>query len=448
MKNSNEKVIVRFAPSPTGLFHVGSARVALFNYIFVKQNKGKFILRIEDTDKERSKKEYENDILTGMEWLGFKYDEFFRQSEREEIYKKYIEKLINEDKAYVSKEEVKEEGQRSEVIRFRNPNKKVKFHDLIRGDIEFDTTELGDFVIAKSLNEPIFHLVVVIDDFEMGITHIIRGEDHISNTPRHILIQEAIGAPTPTYAHLPLILAEDRAKLSKRKHGEITSVKYYQKMGYLPEAFVNFISMVGWNPGGDIEMMSLDEIINKFDIEKVQKGGAIFNKEKLLWFNKEYLKKLPVEKIKEEIGKRLPSDCQDKEILSKIYQIIVDRINVWSDIEKMISDEDIQYFFKNPEVKKEMVVWKKGGTEQEAAENLKLVSEILEKVSGDDFSAEKIKESLWKTAEEKGKGNVLWPLRVSLSGKEKSPDPFILCSMLGKEITLLRIKSTIELLTK
>ena len=353
MKNSNEKVIVRFAPSPTGLFHVGSARVALFNYIFVKQNKGKFILRIEDTDKERSKKEYENDILTGMEWLGFKYDEFFRQSEREEIYKKYIEKLINEDKAYVSKEEVKEEGQRSEVIRFRNPNKKVKFHDLIRGDIEFDTTELGDFVIAKSLNEPIFHLVVVIDDFEMGITHIIRGEDHISNTPRHILIQEAIGAPTPTYAHLPLILAEDRAKLSKRKHGEITSVKYYQKMGYLPEAFVNFISMVGWNPGGDIEMMSLDEIINKFDIEKVQKGGAIFNKEKLLWFNKEYLKKLPVEKIKEEIGKRLPSDCQDKEILSKIYQIIVDRINVWSDIEKMISDEDIQYFFKNPEVKKE-----------------------------------------------------------------------------------------------
>ncbi|MCX6717904.1 MAG: glutamate--tRNA ligase family protein, partial [Candidatus Taylorbacteria bacterium] len=249
------------------------------------------MLRIEDTDKIRSTKESEDDIMTGIKWLGLSYDEFFRQSERERIYKAYIEKLISEDKAYISKEEVKEEGQRAEVIRFRNPNKKVKFNDLIRGEIEFDTTELGDFVIAKSLEEPVFHLVVVVDDFEMGVTHIIRGEDHISNTPRHILIQEAISAPTPIYAHLPLMLAEDRAKLSKRKHGEMTSVKYYQKMGYTPGAFVNFLAFVGWNPGTEKEIFSLDEMIQEFDISKVQKAGAIFNPQKLLWYNKEYIKK-------------------------------------------------------------------------------------------------------------------------------------------------------------
>ncbi|MFA6226965.1 MAG: glutamate--tRNA ligase [Candidatus Paceibacterota bacterium] len=448
MSNSDKKVVVRFAPSPTGLFHVGSARVALFNYVFAKQNQGKFLLRIEDTDKERSKKEYTDDILNGMKWLGLSYDESFKQSEREHVYKKYIENLIKEDKAYISKEEIKEEGQRAEVIRFRNPNKKIKFKDLIRGEIEFDTTELGDFVIAKSLEEPIFHVVVVIDDFEMGITHVIRGEDHISNTPRHILIQEALGAPTPIYAHLPLILAEDRAKLSKRKHGEMTSVKYYEKMGYLPEAFINFISMVGWNPGSDIEMMTIEDIINKFDIGKVQKGGAIFNKEKLLWFNKEYLKRLPGEKIKEEIGKRLPSNCQDKDIVDKITPIITERINVWSDIDKMVADGDIQYFFEKPSIKEEILVWKKGGTEDEAKENLSLVSTLLVKISEDNFNKDSVKETIWKIAEEKGRGNVLWPLRVSLSGKEKSPDPFVLCEILGKKETLQRIENAITILSK
>lgn len=444
----NNKIVVRFAPSPTGLFHVGSARVALFNYIFAKQNNGKFILRIEDTDKERSKEEYTDDILNGIKWLGFKYDELYKQSEREGIYKKYIEKLIKEDKAYISKEETKEEGQRAEVIRFRNPNKKIKFKDLIRGEIEFDTTELGDFVIAKSLEEPIFHLVVVIDDFEMGITHIIRGEDHISNTPRHILIQEAIGAQTPTYAHLPLILAEDRAKLSKRKHGEITSVKYYERMGYLPEAFINFISMVGWNPGSDIEMMTIEDIIKRFDISKVQKGGAIFNKEKLLWFNKEYLKRLPIEKINEEVGKRLPKNCQNKETLGRIIPIISERINVWSDIDQMLSDGDIQYYFERPVVQKTMLVWKKGGTEIEARENLSVVSAMLEKVSENNFTKDSVKEAIWKTAEEKGRGNVLWPLRVALSGKEKSPDPFTLCEVFGKKETLGRVRDAIDLLIK
>ncbi len=444
---SNANIKVRFAPSPTGLFHVGSARVALFNYIFAKQNNGEFILRIEDTDKERSKKEYEDDILSGIKWLGLDYDKIYKQSERTEIYKKYIEKLIAEDKAYISKEEVKEVGQRAEVIRFRNPNKKVKFNDLIRGEIEFDTTELGDFVIAKSIDEPIFHLVVVIDDFEMKISHIIRGEDHISNTPRHILIQEAIGAPTPIYAHLPLILAEDRSKLSKRKHGEITSVKYYEKMGYIPEAFVNFLAMLGWNPGSDLEIMSMKDLIGRFDMAKVQKGGAIYNQEKLLWFNKEYVKKLPREKIIEEIKKRLPENCQDEEIIGKIEPMIAERIGVFSDIDTMSADGDLEYFFESPKLVKEMIIWKKGGTDTEAKGNLSQVFNILSEVNEKDFTLENIKEKIMKLADEKGKGNVLWPLRVTLSGKEKSPDPFTLVSVLGKKESLERITSAIGILS-
>jgi glutamyl-tRNA synthetase len=441
MTGLDNKIVVRFAPSPTGLFHVGSARVALFNYIFAKQNNGKFILRIEDTDKERSKKEYEEDILNGMKWLGFSYDELYRQSERSGIYKKYIEKLIAENKAYISKEEVKEPGQRAEVIRFRNPKKKVKFNDLIRGEIEFDTTDLGDFIIAKSFDEPVFHLVVVIDDFEMGVTHIIRGEDHISNTPRHILIQEAIGATVPIYAHLPLMLALDRAKLSKRIHGEMTSVKYYEKMGYIPEAFVNFLSMVGWNPGGDLEMMSMDDLINKFDIGKVQKGGAIFNQQKLSWFNKEYLKLLPEEQIMKEIRKRFPENCHDIKIIQKIYNTISERIFVFSDIDKMVADGDIQYFFHTPKVSSDMIIWKKGGTLEQAKENLSLIAAIIKEISEKDFTLEILKDKLMKLAIEKGKGNVLWPLRVALSGKEKSPDPFTLLFLLGKDESIKRVEA-------
>ena len=195
---TTNNVVVRMAPSPTGNLHVGGARTALYNFLFARKNKGKFILRIEDTDKERSKKEFENDIFESFEWLGLQYDESYRQSERGEVYKNYLEKMLHHDSVYEADDK---------VIRFRNPNKKVKFNDLIRGEIEFDTTELGDFVIAKSINEPLYHLAVVIDDFASKITHVIRGEDHISNTPRQILIQESIGAPRPLYAHLPLILA-------------------------------------------------------------------------------------------------------------------------------------------------------------------------------------------------------------------------------------------------
>ena len=277
--NSKEKVIVRMAPSPTGRFHVGGARTALFNFLFARKNNGKFILRIEDTDKERSKKEFEDDIFESLEWLGLKYDEFYRPSERGEIYRNYIETMLNNSSIYEADDK---------VIRFRNPNKKVKFSDMVRGEIEFDTTELKDFVIAKSVNEPLYHLAVVIDDFESGITHVIRGEDHISNTPRQILIQETIGAPRPLYAHLPLILAPDRSKLSKRKHGESVSLDYYRNKGYSPEAIINYLALLGWNPGTEQEIFTLDELINVFDLSRVHKGGAIFDEKKLAWVNRKH----------------------------------------------------------------------------------------------------------------------------------------------------------------
>ena len=267
------------APSPTGNFHVGSARTALFNFLFARKNNGKFILRIEDTDKERSKKEFEDDIFESLEWLGLKHDELYRQSERGEVYKSYIEKMLDEGSVYESDDK---------VIRFKNPNKKIKFNDLIRGEIEFDTTELEDFVIAKSVNEPLYHLAVVIDDFESGITHVIRGEDHISNTARQILIQEAIGAPRPIYAHLPLILAPDRSKLSKRKHGESVSLDYYRNKGYSPAAIINYLALLGWNPGTEQEIFTLEELIKVFDLSRVHKGGAIFDEKKLAWVNRKH----------------------------------------------------------------------------------------------------------------------------------------------------------------
>lgn len=282
----SQKIITRFPPSPTGPLHIGNVRTALFNYLFAKQHGGDFIVRIEDTDKARSKKEYEDEMLESLKWLGLKRDgELLHQSERTEIYKKYLQKLIHEHKAYISTET---EGENREVVRFCNPNKSVKFEDLIRGVVEFDTTELKDFVIAKSVDEPLYHFVVVVDDFESGVTHVIRGEDHISNTPRQILIQEAIGASRPLYAHLPLILAQDRSKLSKRKHGESVSLNYYRNKGYSPEAIINYLALLGWNPGTEQEIFTLEELINVFDLTRVHKGGAIFDEKKLAWVNRKH----------------------------------------------------------------------------------------------------------------------------------------------------------------
>jgi glutamyl-tRNA synthetase len=398
---------------------------------------------------ERSKQEYADDIVNGLKWLGIEidYSNPYKQSEHGDIYKKYIELMLKNNTAYISKEEIKEEGQRAEVIRLRNPGRKIKYEDMIRGEIEVDTTELGDFIIAKSLTEPIYHLAVVVDDFEMGVTHIIRGEDGIYNTPRQILIQEAIGAPRPIYAHMPFILNEDRSKLSKRKQGELVSLKYYKEQGYLPEVMVNFLSLCGWNPGTDQEILSMAELIEKFDIIKVQKSGAIFNKEKLLWMNKEYIKRLSKERLEKEIKEKLDKKYSyTPELLNKILPTITDRISTFGELEKYVTEGEFDYFFIAPTPIKEMLIWKKDTDFSIPKNNLQKLSEIIKTIPETDFVEEKLKEIIMPKAEELGRGSALWPLRVALSGKDKSPDPFTLLSTLGKEESLERIGTALNIL--
>ncbi|MEK7668982.1 MAG: glutamate--tRNA ligase [Patescibacteria group bacterium] len=451
---NKEKVVVRFPPSPTGLFHIGNARTFLFNYLFAKQNDGQIVFRLEDTDKERSKKEYANDIIENLKWLGIEPDfaTTVKQSERSEIYKKYLEKLISEDKAYLA-EERKDENDEAystssgQVIRFRNPNKKIVFNDLIRGDIEFDTTELKDFVIAKSLEEPVYHLAVVIDDFEMGVNYVIRGDDGISNTPRQILIQEAIGAPRPIYAHLPLILAPDKTKLSKRKHGEQVSVSYYREKGYLPEAIKNFLAMVGWNPGIDQEIFSMTELIKIFDIKKVQKKGAIFNVEKLDWLNREYILHLSdkekFENFNSEFSKTKwggSEKTKDEVFMQKLLKLFLDKIHRWGEVKELVEMGEYDYFFEKPVLETNKICWKGEGKEKAKS----ITEEVLSIMDEKDY--EKIKEEIWKLAEKEGKGEVLWPLRYALSGREKSPDPFTLIEILGIPEVINRIKNAIQTL--
>ncbi|OHA58646.1 MAG: hypothetical protein A2571_02660 [Candidatus Vogelbacteria bacterium RIFOXYD1_FULL_44_32] len=427
-------IVTRFAPSPTGLLHAGNYRTAVFSYLFARQNGGKFILRIEDTDRERSKPEYEANILESLAWLGLDFDEKYRQSENAPVHREYLEKMIASGHAYISKETPVKEGDRSEVIRFKNPNKVVTFSDLIRGEISFDTTELKDFVIAKSLDEPVFHLAVVVDDFTEGMTHIIRGEDHISNTPRQILIQEAIGAPRPIYAHLPLVLAPDRSKLSKRK-GALALTEYRDR-GYLPQTLLNFMAMLGWNPGTEEEVFTLDQLIEKFDLAKVQKSGAIFNDEKLLWYNREHLKKLSLSELTNIATERIPDLAQlNSNQLKILVPVIFERLSTLAELDEMREGGEWDYLFTAPAVSKELL-----GETKYLAETIAL----LENISADKFVPEKIKDAIWDFATEKGRKEVLWPMRVALTGKEKSPDPFTVAAILGKEETKTRLLAKLD----
>jgi glutamyl-tRNA synthetase len=421
--------------------HAGSYRTAFFAYLFAKRHGGKFILRIEDTDKERSKEEYTQEITKVFEKIGISYDEKYIQSEHVGRHKELLQKLISEDKAYVSKEESKDgSGIIKDIIRFRNPGKVVTFVDLIRGSISTDTTDLGDFVIAKNINEPLFHLAVVVDDFDECVTHVIRAEEHIANTPRQILIYEALGFDIPQYAHLPLVLAPDKTKMSKRK-GAIPVVDYLS-MGYLPNALLNAICMCGWNPGTEQEIFSKAELEQIFDLDKVQKAGAVFGEDKLNWFNREYIKKLSSEEFEEYIKSWLPNGL-DQSILKKIEHLIRDRIEKFSDIKTLFENGEFDYFFSDPNVDEKTLIVKELRTSVDGLEktkaHLKNISLLLEKVSETDWSYENIKAEVWDYADKEGKGLVLWPMRYALSGKEKSPDPFELAFILGKEESIKRL---------
>ncbi len=426
----NPKVITRFAPSPTGLLHSGSYRTAIFSYLYARKHVGKFILRIEDTDRARSTKENEENILESLKWLGLDYDEFYRQSEHVERHKEVLQKLIAEDKAYISKEASKDgSGEIKEIVRFRNPNIDITFQDEIKGGITINTTDLGDFVLAKNINEPLFHLAVVVDDFDEGVTHVIRGDDHVSNTPRQILIARAIGATPVVYAHLPLVLGPDKLKLSKRRGA--LPVTSYRDTGYLPEALLNMVAMTGWNPGTEQELFTRDELVQVFDLTKVQKSPAIFNPEKLNWFNREYIKKLSDDnfsKICESwYGTKLPE---------KVLPIVRERINNFGDIKLMKEAGELEYFFSSPKIEKDML---------KNSEHFTEIIKLLEPIPEAQFTKEKIKEAIMPYADEKGRGEVLWPMRVALTGKEKSPDPFTVAEVLGKNDTITRLNNALNL---
>ncbi len=428
----NNKIITRFAPSPTGALHIGAARTALFNFLFSKQQGGDMLLRIEDTDKERSKKIYEEEIIESLRWLSISYSALHKQSDRVHLYARYIARLIDDNYAYPA-----EDG----VIRFKNPNKIISFHDRIRGDITTDTTDLGDFVIARNDKDPLYHLAVVIDDYEMGITHVIRGEEHISNTPRQILIQEAIGATRPEYAHIPLILSPDRSKLSKR-HGAMP-VLDYKKEGYVPEAIVNFMALLGWSPqhnnASEKEIFTLEELASVFSLEGVQKSGAIFDIIKLKWINREHIKQLPGERLEQEIRPFLPLESKNmsESAYGAFVGMLVEKIDTFNDIRRLYESGELSYLWETPEYEKGGLLWKNDNDFSVVRKHIDEIIKLLSDVDEKQFTAAYIKEKIWPYATEGGRGSVLWPFRYALSGKEKSADPFSIAHIVGKKETKL-----------
>jgi glutamyl-tRNA synthetase len=449
--SADPKVRVRFPPSPTGYCHVGTARMAILNYLFARKHGGTIMFRSEDTDKERSRREFEDDIKEQLRWLGLSWDDFTRTTDLVANHTAAMQKLVDEDKAYVSTEESKKEaGTSVQVVRLRNPGTVVTFNDVIRGDITFDTTELGDFAIGRAIDDPLYHLAVVVDDATQGVTHVIRGEDHISNTPRQILIQEALGYPRPVYAHYPLHLGADKSKLSKRT-GDV-AVRWYREKGFLPEALLNYIAVLGWTPPSGKEILSLEEMTAEFELADLHKSGAVFDIEKLRWFNRHYLLAMDERAFVTEAA-RLLKECldergitMDERVVRTLTPIIRERISVWEDLRESARAGEWGYFFRDPSLELDKLPEKKTSP-ADTARHLERASELLGSVPDTEFSnAESLKASLWEYATSAGRGSVLWPLRYALTGLERSPDPFVVSSIIGKEATLRRIHAARKLL--
>ncbi len=487
--DTQQEVRVRIAPSPTGFFHFGTARTALFNWLFARGHGGKFILRIEDTDTERSEKKYEAEITSGLLWLGLDWDEGpefenlsgevikakgeygpYRQSERIGVYAKYLRKLLDEERAYYcycTKEELEAErqamlgqglppkysghcgrlkekppGKEPQVIRFRTLEAEVEFKDVIRGNVSFNTGLFGDMVIAKDLETPLYNFAAVIDDYEMKISHVIRGEDHLPNTPKQILLRKALGFPEPAYAHLPLILGRDRAKLSKRYLD--TSLLEYEVKGYLPEAIVNFLALLGWHPKDEREIFSLEDLVRVFDLKRVQKAGAVFDEEKLDWTNAEHIKKLDDEELVrrlEKISVQIGVDQKifsDKEFLEKVMKIEKERLKNLAEFFEFAG-----FFFGLPEYEPNLLVWQKESTER-IRTVLEETAEIVKNTKGDRFEKKTLAEALTPLIKKEGRGVVLWPLRVAVSGRPASPDPLDIMEVLGFEESVRRITIALD----
>lgn len=464
---------VRIAPSPTGYMHVGTARLALFNLAFAKQQHGSLVLRIEDTDKQRSKKEYEEAIFEGLRWLKIVPDEGpeqsgpympYRQSERVAFHTQALQSLLQVNKIFYclhkagSEEEHavhwcddRDKNLSSGILRFKTPrDRDIIFQDLIRGEMKFNTETVGDFSVARSLESPLYHFAVVVDDHVMKITHVLRGEDILPSTPKHMLMQEALGYEQPTYGHLPLVLGPDRSKLSKR-HGP-TSLLEFREKGYLPEALINFLALIGWNPGTDQEIFSLEEFIQEFSLDKVQKSGAIFDFQKLDWMNGEYIRKKPLAElvslcipfIADFLQTPIPNDQFSREYIERVVALEQPRLKKLSEI-----GERVDYFFRQPVYDRELLRWKsmddKGiGNSLESSQAILLGLDYPEEA---EVPKEVLEETFLRAIGDGDKGSLLWPLRVALSGKKASPGPFEIMAVLGIKESLTRIKRAKELLT-
>jgi glutamyl-tRNA synthetase len=489
--NINKKVITRFAPSPTGFIHVGNLRSALYTYLFAKKNNGTLILRIEDTDKEREVKGATEHILKVLKWIGINWDEGpdiggpnapYTQSQRLDLYKKYAEKLIKNGLAYpdpYTEKEVEKFRKKAELekrpflfrehrpttfekwdetlpLRFKVSELKVyHWHDLVFGDLSAGHEALDDFVLIKSDGFPTYNFCHVVDDIEMGITHVIRGQEYISSIPKYLSLYEALNVDPPIFVCLPHIMGKDGIKKLGKRDGAKDSLEYRDD-GYLPEAMVNFLALLGWHESGDKELFTMKELIKIFEAERIQKAGAQWDDNKLNWINREYLKKLSAKEQEEYVEKFIPQNLKvlheyNKNIIKKITPIIMERISCGKDIIEMVKNGELTYYFGKPSYQKDSLFFKSSKIPRD--DKYKILSSYLEKtisllssIKNSDFNKENIKNTIWSYTEEVGRGDVLWPMRYALSGVDKSPDPFILAEILGKEETINRLKTAISLL--
>jgi glutamyl-tRNA synthetase len=418
-------VRVRFAPSPTGNLHIGGGCTALFNWLFSQSQNGKFILRIEDTDKERSKKEFVDEILYSLKWLGFNWDELYYQSERFDRYRLHADKLLKSGLAYIEKSP---EGK--EAIIYKVPLQKIKVQDLIRGEIEFDSSLIKDQVLIKSDGTPTYNFACVVDDAEMNITHIIRGDDHISNTPKQILFYEALGFKLPQFAHLPLIMGVDGGRLSKRTGA--TAISDYRKMGYLPEALLNYLLLLSWAPGDNRELVNIKEAVKLFDLKNINKTSATFDLKKLDWINNQYLKNSDPEKLADELIPLLEAknyinkDNFDRGhllVLIKLFQARLSRLNDfvdWADF----------FFLAEPVIDEQA---REKYLTQDLSKEFNLFAQRLDNLAN--FDIINIEASFRELVSELGieAKKLIHPVRVALTGKTIGPGLFEVIYYLGKE---------------
>lgn len=464
------EVRVRFAPSPTGYLHIGGVRTALFNWFFAKHNKGKFILRIEDTDQERSTEESIDAIIEGMTWLGLGWDEGpYRQTDRIEIYRRYVEQLLSEKKAYYcycTPEELEERRKRAlasgqipkydrrcldlanppkdirPAVRFKSPQEGTTIvDDLVKGKVVFENSNLDDLIIMRSDGSPTYNFCVVVDDATMGITHVIRGDDHLNNTPKQIHMYHALGYGLPEFGHLSMILGSDKARLSKR-HGA-TSIMAYKDMGYLPEAMVNYLARLGWSYK-DQEIFSSEEIIEKFNLESVGSSAAIFNPDKLLWVNSQYIHNADLDRLSSLLmpflykeGLIKEGEKTDEERLIRIINALKQRSRT---LVEMASSAT--YFFKD-----DIEIDKKESEKLLTPESLQMLERLATNLEGlSEFNQTTVEETIKGLVEKEGikLSQIAQPARLALTGKTVSPGIYEVMEILGKDMTLKRLKKVVE----